>query len=134
MLGVLTIPLYDGGVRYGERRDRVALVDEARARVVQTEVSISVEVAQARRAISVAEEAQTAAREARDLAREADRLARLAYASGAAGTTNFDLIDAGRTLRNAEEQLLLRELDLAKARVSLPFVEGRCEGVQKSAS
>ncbi len=131
---VLTIPLYDGGVRYGERRDRVALVDEARARVVQTEVSISVEVAQARRAISVAEEAQTAAREARDLAREADRLARLAYASGAAGTTNFDLIDAGRTLRNAEEQLLLRELDLAKARVSLPFVEGRCEGVQKSAS
>jgi outer membrane protein TolC len=131
---VLTIPLYDGGVRYGEKRDRVAQVDEARARVVQLEVSVSVETAQARRAIAVAEEAQIAAREARDLAREADRLARLAYSSGAAGTTNFDLIDAGRQLRNAEEQLLLRELDLAKARVSLPFVEGRCEGVQKSPS
>lgn len=131
---VLTIPLYDGGVRYGEKRDRVAQVDEARARVVQLEVSVGVETAQARRAIAVAEEAQIAAREARDLAREADRLAHLAYANGAAGTTNFDLIDAGRQLRNAEEQLLLRELDLARARVSLPFIEGRCEGVQKSPS
>jgi outer membrane protein TolC len=129
---VLTIPLYDGGVRYGERRDRIAAVDEARARAVQTEVSVSVEVAQARRAIAVAEAAQVSAREARDLAREADRLARVAYANGAAGTTNFDLIDAGRQLRTAEETLLLRELDLAKARVSLPFVEGRCEGVKKS--
>jgi outer membrane protein TolC len=131
---VLTIPLYDGGVRYGERRDRVALVDEARARVVQNQVSVTVETAQARRAIAVAEEAIVAAREARDLAREADRLAHLAYANGAAGTTNFDLIDAGRLLRNTEETLVLREFDLAKARVSLPFVEGRCEGVQKSAS
>ena len=28
--GVLTIPLYDGGVRYGEMRDRKALVEEAK--------------------------------------------------------------------------------------------------------
>lgn len=131
---VLSIPLYDGGVRYAERRDRIAVVDEARARAMQSEVTVSVEIAQARRSIAVAESAQVSAREARDLAREADRLAHVAYANGAAGTTNFDLIDAGRQLRTAEETLLLRELDLAKARVSLPFVEGRCEGVKKSAS
>ena len=126
--GVLTIPFYDGGVRYGELRDRKALVEEARAKEVATEVGVLVEVAQARRAIDVAVEAQTSAREARDLAREADRLARLAYAAGIG--TNFDLIDAGRTLRSAETQLVLRDLDLSRARISLPFVEGRCTGVK----
>ncbi len=131
---VLTIPLYDGGVRYGERRDRVALVDEARANVIKTQVGVEIETAQARRAIGVAEDAMVSAREARDLAREYDRLARIAYANGAAGTTNFDLIDAGRQLRAAEETLVVRELDIAKARVSLPFIEGRCEGVKTSGS
>jgi multidrug efflux system outer membrane protein len=125
--GTLSIPLYDGGVRYGEKRDREALVEEARARAVQTEVSAMVEVSQARRAIAVAEAAQVAAREARDLAAEADRLARVAYAAGVG--TNFDLIDAGRTLRTAETQLILRDLDVARARLSLPFLEGNCAGV-----
>ena len=128
--GTLTIPLYDGGVRYGELRDRKALVEEARARAVATEVGALVEVSQARRAIAVAEAAQVAAREARDLAAEADRLARVAYAAGVG--TNFDLIDAGRTLRTAETQLVLRDLDVARARLSLPFVEGHCAGVTAS--
>ncbi len=125
--GVLTIPLYDGGVRYGERRDREAQVEEAEARAVQTKVGALIEMSQARRAISVAEAAETSAREARDLAKEADRLARLAYAAGIG--TNFDLIDAGRLLRQSETQLVLRELDTARARLSLPFVEGSCAGV-----
>src|SRR6185369_10379160 len=106
----LSIPFFDGGVRYGEKRDRIALVEEAKARTVQTEVAALVERAQARRAIEVAIAAQTAAKEARDLAAEADRLARLAYAGGVG--TNFDLIDAGRTLRTAETQLILRDLDV----------------------
>jgi outer membrane protein TolC len=122
----LSIPLFDGGVRYGEKRDRIALVEEAKARSVQTEVGVLVERAQARRAIDVAIAAQTAAKEARDLAAEADRLARLAYAGGVG--TNFDLIDAGRTLRNAETQLILRDLDGARARLALPFIEGACAG------
>lgn len=126
--GVLTIPLYDGGVRYGEMRDRKALVEEAKARAVSAEVGAFIEIAQARRAIDVALEAQAAAREARDLAAEADRLQRIAYAAGIG--TNFDLIDAGRQLRTAENNLVLRDLDLASARLSLPFLQGSCSGVQ----
>lgn len=122
----LSIPFFDGGIRYGEKRDRIALVEEAKARAVQTQVSSLVERAQARRAIEVAIAAQTAAKEARDLAAEADRLARLAYAGGVG--TNFDLIDAGRTLRNAETQLILRDLDVTRARLALPFLEGACVG------
>jgi outer membrane protein TolC len=129
VLGVLTIPLYDGGVRYGEKRDRVALVDESRARAVQVEVSVATETAQARRAIDVAMAAEHAAREARDLAQKIDDAQRGAYAVGASGTTNFDVIEAGRVLRQAEGLLVVRELELARARVSLPFVEGACAGV-----
>ncbi len=126
---ILQIPLFDGGVRYGEKRDRLALVEQARARALQAEVASLVERAQARRALSVAEAAQTSAKEARDLAAEADRLAKAAYAAGIG--TNFDLIDAGRRLRDAETQLVLRDLDLARARLALPFVEGTCAGVAK---
>ncbi len=129
VLGVLTIPLYDGGVRYGEKRDRVALVDESRARALQTEVAVATEGAQARRAIEVAVAAEHAAREARDLARKIDEAQRGAYEVGASGTTNFDVIEAGRSLRQAEGLLVVRELELARARVSLPFVDGSCAGV-----
>lgn len=125
----LSIPLYDGGVRYGEKRDRLALVEEAKARALQAQVAAMVERAQARRALDVALAAQKSAKEARDLAAEADRLAQAAYAGGVG--TNFDLIDAGRNLRNAETQLTLRDLDVAKARLALPFVEGTCVGVTK---
>lgn len=124
---VLSIPLFDGGVRYGEKRDRVALVEEARARALQVQVAAMVERAQARRALDVALAAQRSAKEARDLAAEADRLAQAAYAGGVG--TNFDLIDAGRRLRESETQLVLRDLDVAKARLALPFVEGTCAGV-----
>lgn len=123
----LSVPLFDGGVRYGEKRDRVALVEEAKARAVQTEVAALVERAQARRAIDVAIAAQVAAKEARDLAAEADRLAKLAYAGGVG--TNFDLIDAGRRLREAEVTLVVRDLDVVTARLALPFVEGSCAGL-----
>lgn len=124
---ILSIPIFDGGVRYGEKRDRLALVEQARARALQTEVASLVERAQARRALDVATAAQTSAKEARDLAEEADRLAKAAYAGGIG--TNFDLIDAGRRLRDAETQLVLRDLDVARARLALPFVEGTCAGV-----
>jgi outer membrane protein TolC len=123
----LSVPLFDGGVRYGEKRDRVAQVEEAKARAVQTEVASLVERAQARRAIGVAVAAQVAAKEARDLAAEADRLAKLAYAGGVG--TNFDLIDAGRRLREAETTLVVRDLDVVTARLALPFVEGSCAGL-----
>lgn len=126
---ILSIPLYDGGVRYGEKRDRVALVEEAKAKELQVQVAAMVERAQARRALDVALAAQKSAKEARDLAAEADRLAQAAYAGGVG--TNFDLIDAGRRLREAETQLVLRDLDVAKARLALPFVEGTCVGVAK---
>lgn len=126
---VLSIPLFDGGVRYGEKRDRLALVEQARARALQAEVASLVERAQARRALAVSEAAQTSAKEARDLAAEADRLAKAAYAAGIG--TNFDLIDAGRRLREAETQLVIRDLDVARARLALPFVEGTCVGVSK---
>ncbi len=125
----LTIPFYDGGVRYGERRDRLAVVEQAKARAIQAEVAATIEKAQARRAVDVAIAAQTAAKEARDLAAEAERLANVAYAGGVG--TNFDLVDTGRRLREAEVQLVLRELDVARARLALPFVRGSCAGLVK---
>lgn len=124
----LSIPIFDGGVRYGEKKDRVALVEIAKARAIQTEIAATVEKNQARRALEVAQLTYKSAKEARDLAAEADRLARVAYANGIG--TNFELIDAGRKLREVEAQLVLRDLDVVKAKLALPFVEGACAGLE----
>ncbi|MBK7400859.1 MAG: TolC family protein [Myxococcales bacterium] len=125
----LSIPLYDGGIRYAEKRDRIALVEEAKARAVAVELAARIEQAQAKRALGVAVAAQTSAKEARDLAAEALRLAQLAYEGGVG--TNFDLIDAGRLLRQSETTLVLRDFDVARARLVLPFLDGACDGLEK---
>jgi outer membrane protein TolC len=124
----LSIPLYDGGVRYAEKRDRIALVEEAKARAVAVELAARIEQAQAKRALGVALAAQESAKEARDLAAEALRLAKLAYEGGVG--TNFDLVDAGRQLRTAETTLVLRDFDVVRARLLLPFLQGGCAGLK----
>jgi outer membrane protein TolC len=124
----LTVPFFDGGVRYGQLRANKILVEEQKAQEYATEITAWSEQVQAIRAVQVAQDAYDSAKEARDLAKEADVLARKAYLGGTG--TNFDMIDAGRTLRTAETTLIIRQLALISARVSLPFLTGTCAGTR----
>jgi len=120
---VLTLPLYDGGLRTGITRERDAMLAEARSnfeaglRQAQSEVRADFE------AMVRADLALTSARDAARLARRALDLANLAYKAGA--TTNLEVIDAARSARDADTAAAQSE-DLARqARLDLLVASGR---------
>ena len=122
--GVLTIPIWDGGARYGIRRSAAAVVRQQEERLDAAKRSARIEVTQAQRAVTVAENALAVAQSARALAVETDRLAQRAFEAGA--VTSFDLVDASRRLREAELSLAVRELELVRAKIASVLATASC--------
>ncbi len=121
---VLSVPLWDGGVRYGSLRQNRALEDEARQTLESTRRQALVQVAQARRSVAVAEASAAVAKNARILAAENDRLTRTGYIEGQG--TSLELVTAAAALREADITLTLREFDLVKARVTAILALANC--------
>ncbi len=120
---ILTLPLYDGGLRYGLAEDRAARREQARA---QLEGALRQARAEVRTAVDVAvhaDAALAAARRAAELARQAFDLADLAYKTGA--TTNLEVIDAERRSRDAETAAVVAEDAARQARLDLLAASGR---------
>lgn len=123
---LLSVPLYDGGFRYGARHEREALVADARSALdsllqrARGEVRSSVEQLQG------AEAASTEQQRSADSARETLQLATTAYRAGA--TTNLEVIDAERSARDAETNALLAEDSVRQARLNLLIASGRFPG------
>jgi outer membrane protein TolC len=115
ILGILTVPLWDGGLRYGALRQMRALEDEALQNLESLRRQAIIQVEQARRDVGVADEARKVAAAARALAAETDRLTRVGYIEGQG--TSLELVIAAAALREADITLALREFDLVKARV-----------------
>jgi outer membrane protein TolC len=122
--GVLTVPLWDGGVRYGSLRQTRALEDEARQTLESTRRQAIIQVEQARRSVTVAEASEMVAKNARALAAENDRLTRTGYIEGQG--TSLELVTAAAALREADITLALRQFDLVKARVTAILALANC--------
>jgi outer membrane protein TolC len=122
--GVLTVPFFDGGVRYGALRDTRAQADEALQRLEAAKRAAAVQIRQAGRSVEVAENSRRVAEQSRDLARETERLSRVAFQAGTG--TSLDLIESGRRLREAESQLALQEFSVVQARLGALLALSRC--------
>jgi outer membrane protein TolC len=120
---VLTLPLFDGGMRRGISRERDAVVKESQEnleaglRQAQSEVRLDFE------AMVRADQALQSAREAGRLARRAMELANIAYKAGA--TTNLEVIDAARSARDADTATAQAEDVARQARLDLLVASGR---------
>jgi outer membrane protein TolC len=120
---VLTLPLYDGGLRTGISRERDAMLAEARSnleaglREAQAEIRANFE------AMMRADLALKSARDAAQLARRAMELANLAYKAGA--TTNLEVIDAARSARDADTAAAQAEDLSRQTRLDLLVASGR---------
>jgi outer membrane protein TolC len=123
--GVLTIPIWDGGSRYGEIRSAKAVVEQQKARLDATRRTAEIEVVQAMRTVAAAEQARELAEKARDLAKETSRLSQIAFEAGTA--TSFELVEAGQSERQAELDLAVREFELIKAKLSALLVTASCK-------
>ncbi len=122
--GVLTVPLWDGGIRYGNMRDARAQEAIAGQNLETARRKAEIEIIQAKRGVSVAEDRRKVAEQARTLSAENDRLTRTAYLEGRG--TSLELVAAAQQLREAEIQLALRDFDLVKARVAAILALSNC--------
>jgi outer membrane protein TolC len=120
---VLTLPIYDGGLRTGISRERDAVLAETRSnleaglRQAQAEIRANFE------AMMRADLALSSARDAARLARRAMDLANLAYKAGA--TTNLEVIDAARSARDADTAAAQAEDLSRQSRLDLLVASGR---------
>ncbi len=121
---VLSVPIWDGGSRYGEIRAAKASAESQRARLDGARRQANLDTVQAVRSVVVADQARAQSTSTRDLAREISRLTQTAFESGAA--TSFELVDAGRQLRQAELDLVLKEFSLVKARMAALLAAATC--------
>lgn len=121
---VLSMPLWEGGARYGNLRDAHAQEDIAALNFEATRRTATVQVIQARRGVTVAEDRRRVASSARDLAAETDRLTRIAFQEGRG--TSLELVTAAQSLRESEIQLALRDFELVRARVLAVLALATC--------
>lgn len=120
---LLTIPIFDGGVRYGLGHERESLESQAKARLEGTLRQARSEVRVAFQSMRSADEALVQAKEAAALAKEALELAQLAYRSGA--TSNIEVVDAERRAADAETEAAVAEDNARQARLDLFVAAGK---------
>ena len=112
---VLSVPIWDGGIKYGNLRQARALEDEAEQQLEALRRGAIIQIEQARRGVSVAEQSRKVAGDARALAAETDRLTQISYREGQA--TSLELVISAAALRQAEVSLALQDFGLVKARI-----------------
>ncbi|MCI0574444.1 MAG: TolC family protein [Myxococcaceae bacterium] len=120
---LLTLPLFDGGLREGQQRERRAARRQAEAQLDAVSRQANAEVRTALEQIRRADEALDATRVSADQARSALSLAESAFRAG--GTTNLEVTDAERRARDAETSVALAENAARQARLDLLAASGR---------
>ena len=121
---MLSLPIWEGGARYGGMRIARANAEQAKLRLDAARRGALIDSNQAQRSVLVAEQARVVSEQNRDLAREAARLAERAFAAGAG--TSFDLVDAGKNERNAELDLAVKEFDLIRSKIASLLATANC--------
>jgi outer membrane protein TolC len=119
---VLSIPLFDGGVRYGIQRERRAGDVEAQASLDALLRQVSVEIRAALEVVHNADDGLGASRAAATAANTAAVLADKSYRAGA--STNIEVVDAERQARDAASQVALAEDAARQARLDLLLATG----------
>ncbi|XXF76185.1 TolC family protein [Myxococcaceae bacterium GXIMD 01537] len=122
---VLSLPLWEGGLRSGMVRERQGLEQQAAETLERARRDVEVEVARARRSVEVAESLVKTATASQTLAQRTDQLTRRAFEVGRG--SSLELVQSAAALRRAELTLALREFELVQARLDAFLTEARCD-------
>jgi outer membrane protein TolC len=121
-LASLTVPFYDGGVRYGALRDAQAQVAQADERLENASRGVRVQVRDSLRRAAAAERSLRIAERQVQVARRAAEAAEAAHTEG--NLSGLELDAARRAAEQAELARILAELDLSTARVDVLTTTG----------
>jgi len=119
----LSVPLFDSGLRKGQKLERQAAFDITKATFTGALTEARSEVRTARAAVESAERSLTSARAAADQAQQVVNITNISFRAGAA--TNIEVIDAERRARDADTGVAAAEDTLRRARLELLTALGR---------
>jgi outer membrane protein TolC len=122
--GILAIPIWDGGTRYGNLKNARAAQDIADQQLEALRRQAIIQVVQAQRGLEVAETSDKVAREQRDLAAQNDQMTQTAYMAGQG--TSLELVTASEAHRQAELNLALADFNVVKARILASLALATC--------
>jgi outer membrane protein, multidrug efflux system len=122
--GLVTIPIWDGGARYGTIRAARAAEDVAAAELLSLHRRSIVQVTQAERRLVVAELSDKVARDQQSLAAKNDELTQAAFLAGQG--TSLELVAASEAHRRAELNLALNDFGLVRARILSALALATC--------
>jgi outer membrane protein TolC len=118
-----SIPIFDFGLRKGERASRLALVNEAKLRQQADVRQAESDVRAAQTAIASAEEALRSAQAAADQAHRVVDIVNVSFRAGA--STNIEVIDAQRASLDADTSVAQAEDQLRQAKLALLVAVGQ---------
>ena len=121
---MLTIPIWDGGARYGELRQARAEKDEADQNLIAARRAVIIQIEQARRAVDVATDLRRVAFDAETHARQVDHMTQVGFLTGQG--TSLDLVVSAAALRQAQINRALRDFDLVRARIDALLALADC--------
>src|SRR5688572_6456816 len=116
-------PIFDGGLRRGQKRFREANVNTARLAVQGLQIQARSEVRIAQEAVRRSERALASLRSAASQAAEVLKITTFAFEAGA--TTNLEVVDAQRQAREADTAAVLAEHVMRRAQLDLLTALGR---------
>lgn len=120
----LSVPIWDGGTRYGQIKSQRAAEDIAAETLESLRRQAVVQVEQAQRGLEVAQVSYDVALEQRDLAAENDLMTQAVYMRGQG--TSVDLVTASEAHRQAEQTLVVAEFGVVKARLAAIMAMSTC--------
>jgi outer membrane protein TolC len=123
---LLSLPIFEGGLRVGQARERGALEAEARAQLDATLLQARSDV---RAAFANLQHAVTSLDQNRRAAQQANvalNIVQQAFKAGA--TTSLDVTDAERTARDADSAAVIAEDAVRQSRLDLLAATGRFPG------
>jgi outer membrane protein TolC len=116
-------PLFDGGLRRGQRRFREAAFNVARLAHQERQIQARSEVRLAQETVRSTQRAFESLRTAAQLAAEVLKITTFAFEAGA--TTNLEVIDAQRQARDADSSAAVAEDAVRRAQLDLLTALGR---------
>ena len=112
-----SIPIFDSGLRSGQKTERQAALDVSRANLTAALTRASSETRAGREAVASAERSLTSVTAAADEAQQVVNIVNISFRAGAA--TNIEVIDAERSARDADTAVANAEDALRRARLDL---------------
>ncbi len=120
---LFAVPLYDSGLRAGEKAMRLADLNSVKFQRANLERQAASDIRVARDAVASTTRAFAAAQQAADRANQVVMITDVAFREGA--STNIEVLDAQRQARDVETQAAIAEDALKRAQLDLLVALGR---------